>query len=73
MLFRSVNWSAMVMAFAFTLAFRGIVSIQRIYFGAAFFVALLFVAVCALIFRSSAEVTELCSIGAAASVYSISL
>ncbi|KAI2508974.1 hypothetical protein MHU86_5469 [Fragilaria crotonensis] len=54
-----VNWSAMVMAFGFTLAFRGMVSIQRIYFGAAFFVALLFVAGCGLIFWNSGS--EICS------------
>lgn len=61
----ALHWSAMVMAFAFTLAFRGIISIQRIYFGAAFFVALLFVAGCGLIFWSSAEVAQQCAIGSA--------
>ena len=50
-----VNWSAMAMAFAFTLAFRGLVLIQYIYFGAAFFVALLFSVGFALIFMSEAE------------------
>jgi hypothetical protein len=61
-----INWSAMVMAFGFTLAFRGMVSIQRIYFGAAFFVALLFLAGCGLIFWNSES--ELCSFGTLASV-----
>jgi hypothetical protein len=56
-----VHMSAMSMAFAFTLSFRGMISIQRIYFGAAFFVALLFLVECKLIF-SSAEM-EVCSLG----------
>jgi hypothetical protein len=56
-----VHLSAMSMAFAFTLAFRGIVSIRRIYFGAAFFVALLFVAECTIIFWNST--VDLCSLG----------
>jgi hypothetical protein len=56
-----VHMSAMIMAFAFTLSFRGIIYIQRIYFGAAFFVALLFMVECGLIFSSAG--TELCSLG----------
>jgi hypothetical protein len=56
-----VHMSAMSMAFAFTLAFRGIISIQRIYFGAAFFVALLFLAGSGLIFSSVG--TDICSLG----------
>lgn len=56
-----VDLSAMLMPFAFTLAFRGIISIQKIYFGAAFFVALLFLAGCWLIFSTSPS--EICSLG----------
>lgn len=56
-----IHMSAMLMAFAFTVAFRGIISIQRIYFGAALFVALLFLVECYLIFLSAG--TELCSLG----------
>lgn len=56
-----VQLSAMAMAFAFTLAFRGIVSIRHIYFGAAFFVALLFVAECGMIFWNSN--VDICSLG----------
>jgi hypothetical protein len=56
-----VDLSAMLMAFAFTLAFRGIISIQYIYFGAAFFVALLFLAGCWLIFSTSPS--EICALG----------
>lgn len=56
-----VQLSAMGMAFAFTLAFRGIVSIRHIYFGAAFFVALLFVAECGMIFWNSN--VDICSLG----------
>ena len=59
-----VQMSAMGMAFAFTLAFRGIVSIRRIYFGAAFFVALLFVTECLIIFWNST--LDICSLGMAA-------
>jgi hypothetical protein len=58
-----VDLSAMLMAFAFTLAFRGIISIQYIYFGAAFFVALLFLAGCWLIFSTS--LSEICLLGVA--------
>jgi hypothetical protein len=47
-----VHMSAMSMAFAFTLGFRGIIRIQYIYFGAVFFVALIFVAECWLILKS---------------------
>lgn len=55
-----VHLSAQIMAFGFTLAFRGIIVIQYIYFGAVFFVALLFAAGSWLIFSS----TEICSMGA---------
>mmetsp|Transcript_14510 Transcript_14510/g.22109 ORF Transcript_14510/g.22109 Transcript_14510/m.22109 type:complete len:255 (-) Transcript_14510:167-931(-) len=61
-----VHLSAMIMAFAFTLAFRGMISIQLIYFGAAFFVALLFVSGCLLIFFSPAQALSCSAIIAAA-------
>jgi hypothetical protein len=57
----AIHLSAMIMAFAFTLAFRGMVSIQYIYFGAAFFVAILFLSGLALIAINIGS--DVCNIG----------
>jgi hypothetical protein len=56
-----VHLSAMIMAFGFTMAFRNIIIIQQIYFGAAFFVALLICVGCWLI--SSNPLNKICSFG----------
>jgi hypothetical protein len=57
-----VHLSAMIMAFAFTLAFRGMVSIQFIYFGAAFLVALLFLTGLGLIVIGANPDADLCHV-----------